>query len=582
MHSHRKITFFLCLLAVIASIIISYKLRWLGDDIFIAFRYIQNFNEGNGWVYNPGERVEGYTDFLWLLILSFFSWLKYDLETITQVLGIIFSAGTITIFSIIGYRVSSAGKKFIFPFMAFALMFNFDYNVWATSGLEVSFVTVLLSAGFYSFFFSKLEHNKKLIVSGLFICLALMTRPDVMLILLSANFLLALANISKGEKFSGIIKEQILFNLPILLIYLPYFEWRYNYYGFIFPNTYYDKLGYETAFPKGFYYIWLYVKCHLTSLLASAALIIPIRLAFKGQWKKLFSDKELAPLLTSLFMVIVYLFFFVAKVGGDFMFARFIIPCVPFIYFIIFYTVYMKAARYANIIFAAILLMSIPETFIRTNLFVETTAEGKEKPLIHEGIADERYIYLYCMHTEHNVSAGKELHELTKDINYKALIFGAQARFGYYANFKYCQEYFGLTDTLIAHSKIEERGRIGHEKHATIEYLESKNIHFSFNAGHLKDDAYRSAQIDLPSGEASMEIITYDKGIIKAFADKLGSKFHYIDFPSYLDNYIRDTIPVASNEKLEADYKKFIPYYFKNNNDPERAAVFTNALKALK
>ena len=43
---------------------------FLTDDAFISFRYARNLLEGNGLVFNPGERVEGYSNFLWVLELA--------------------------------------------------------------------------------------------------------------------------------------------------------------------------------------------------------------------------------------------------------------------------------------------------------------------------------------------------------------------------------------------------------------------------------------------------------------------------------------------------------------------------------
>src|SRR3954470_13240280 len=43
----------------------AYELAWLSDDAFISFRYARNWVTGKGLVYNAGERVEGYTNFLW-------------------------------------------------------------------------------------------------------------------------------------------------------------------------------------------------------------------------------------------------------------------------------------------------------------------------------------------------------------------------------------------------------------------------------------------------------------------------------------------------------------------------------------
>lgn len=34
------------------------------EDAFISFRYARNLVDGHGLVFNPGERVEGYTNFL--------------------------------------------------------------------------------------------------------------------------------------------------------------------------------------------------------------------------------------------------------------------------------------------------------------------------------------------------------------------------------------------------------------------------------------------------------------------------------------------------------------------------------------
>ena len=43
---------------------------FLCDDAFISFRYVRNLIEGHGLVFNPGERVEGYTNFPWVLELA--------------------------------------------------------------------------------------------------------------------------------------------------------------------------------------------------------------------------------------------------------------------------------------------------------------------------------------------------------------------------------------------------------------------------------------------------------------------------------------------------------------------------------
>ena len=41
---------------------------FVSDDAFIVARYARNIAEGHGRVYNIGDRVEGYTSVLWLLL----------------------------------------------------------------------------------------------------------------------------------------------------------------------------------------------------------------------------------------------------------------------------------------------------------------------------------------------------------------------------------------------------------------------------------------------------------------------------------------------------------------------------------
>src|SRR5262245_5079445 len=60
------------LAACLLLLIVHAAAYWfLTDDAFISFRYARNFSAGAGLVFNPGfERVEGYSNFLWVLILA--------------------------------------------------------------------------------------------------------------------------------------------------------------------------------------------------------------------------------------------------------------------------------------------------------------------------------------------------------------------------------------------------------------------------------------------------------------------------------------------------------------------------------
>ena len=50
----------------------AYRFSFTMDDAYISLRYAKNLVDGLGLVYNPGEFVEGYSNFSWTMLLAFF------------------------------------------------------------------------------------------------------------------------------------------------------------------------------------------------------------------------------------------------------------------------------------------------------------------------------------------------------------------------------------------------------------------------------------------------------------------------------------------------------------------------------
>ena len=61
------------------------------DDAFITFRYARNFAQGNGLVFNLGERVEGITSLSWTLLLAAVEAVRLPVEPMAFVLGVAFA-----------------------------------------------------------------------------------------------------------------------------------------------------------------------------------------------------------------------------------------------------------------------------------------------------------------------------------------------------------------------------------------------------------------------------------------------------------------------------------------------------------
>ena len=69
--------------------------RFIQDDAFISFRYARNLVDGHGLVFNPGERVEGYTNFLWTVLMAVSLALDADPVRFSWVVGLLLFPGSI-------------------------------------------------------------------------------------------------------------------------------------------------------------------------------------------------------------------------------------------------------------------------------------------------------------------------------------------------------------------------------------------------------------------------------------------------------------------------------------------------------
>src|SRR5437763_718543 len=84
-------------LALAAAALVAHSLVWnfVTDDAFISFVYSRNFARHGQLVFNLGERVEGYTNFLWTVLLAAFMKVGLAPEIMSRVLGTAFGAATL-------------------------------------------------------------------------------------------------------------------------------------------------------------------------------------------------------------------------------------------------------------------------------------------------------------------------------------------------------------------------------------------------------------------------------------------------------------------------------------------------------
>jgi hypothetical protein len=580
------------LLVLAAGLIQAIILRWVSDDSFITFRYVKNFIDGNGIVYNVGERVEGYTHFLWLLILSAASFIGFDPVTASMWIGIACFAALLIIYLRISQKEQPSKIGYYLPLTAILLALHYDMLVWATGGLETSLYTLLISTAFFTWFYADLSEEKTVVSVGCILLLTSLTRPDGVLFTIVAVILLAIKGTKEKQPISQTLKIVALLLLPSIVIGIPYLLWKYNYYGDIFPTTFYAKSGDQNYFGQGFFYIFLFFKVYFSLAIALIGLGIWY-LMKRPRSNDTTKTTTGSPTITAIVAVAVYFIIYIAKVGGDFMFARFIIPVLPLIYFIIERSLDRAAFTIPlykwGIPIALIGMVLFEGHFIRTKtLFhvdvnsnqLEADWGNEDNPGEVRGIADERWVYLrerFTLNGEKRSSidvyseVGKFLEPYFHDLPVTVAIGGAQNSIAYYGNFHNVVNVYGLTDKEIAHAPITKRGRIGHEKKATLDYLTGRDVNYYFFdiTDKLPNPMpWDLAVFSLPQYGLYLtaRVVTYNKEITQELTKRFANSRVPVGLQRYeqiVPKYIQKVLPTLPPDQAEENYKRMNQLYFR-------------------
>ena len=203
------------------------------DDAYISFRYAENLFNGKGLVYNPGEFVEGYSNLLYLLIVTPGFILSKDFIyplsiLINCVLLILIFASFWT------YSKPILGQK-----MASIAIFSLSLSPWiwanAVSGLETILIMGIVTGSWISIdAYCQEEHTKHWNMLCLYSLLSLFSRVD--------GFILPLACVSYLLIKRYYKKGIYLFTLVSSIMAL-YTIFRLYYYNDVIANTFYNKVS---------------------------------------------------------------------------------------------------------------------------------------------------------------------------------------------------------------------------------------------------------------------------------------------------------------------------------------------------
>lgn len=206
------------------------------EDSAISFAYARNLVEGEGLVpYPGGERVEGYSNALWTFLLAGWYVLGVSPWWSAKVMGAGFGAVTLFLSWAIARRARPDAPALGALAAPLLLACSSQFTIWNASGLENSLFNVLLATGVWSLT-REIQDNRREPWSALAFFGLTMTRPDGIMYAALGLFARMLGTLARRQ-WVALALWIGAFALP----YAAYNAWRYDYFAWWFPNTYYAK-----------------------------------------------------------------------------------------------------------------------------------------------------------------------------------------------------------------------------------------------------------------------------------------------------------------------------------------------------
>lgn len=450
---------------------------WVSEDAFITLRHVDNLLDGYGPVFNPGERVEGFTHILWMGIVTVFRAIGISAKGAVMIPALICTILTLylMLFRSPGAAGLGADNRWWINFALPLLLGTSGFIDFSTSGLETPLSFCLLAL------YALLLRREKPDARGIGWVLALMvlTRPDFVV-------------------FSGVVTIYFLFSprrrekravnllrlwIPSILILGLVQVWRMGYYAALLPNPFYAKSGAGSHWSQGMAYLW-----DLISGSPAALIFLLAVMGTLAAWRNHTGDRDGRLLIAA---SAVFHGFFVVRGGGDFMHARFLLPAM----FLLALTADLPITRrggnrMGGRVKAAPVLVAVLPLLMLLALRI-TPLQTRGGSLYHHGISDERFSYYGDRRMpladllEHRLlfiwrTMGQNYAHLAAETGGRFTVAYANIGFlGYYAGPEIrVIDRLGLTDPVTSRVKLRTRRRPGHEKSSPLAYLIRRGVTF--------------------------------------------------------------------------------------------------------
>ena len=216
--SRRSIIIISLILAVVCAYLAYEAKNYTLDDALIYYRYIENAIEGNGLVYNAGEKFNGLTSPFYTYISLIAAFIFRDIPATQTVMSALFLfLASFTALKILNREKLSAAIVMIPPLMIVSARF-----FYLTFGMETPLFMFLAMLNLYLFM------RKKYFLLGIFAGIMFLTRGESLFLILS----LLIFYWIRHKK----LPDWKIFIIPVLLV-LGNYTFNYFYYGDFLPHT---------------------------------------------------------------------------------------------------------------------------------------------------------------------------------------------------------------------------------------------------------------------------------------------------------------------------------------------------------
>ncbi|MEE9443814.1 MAG: hypothetical protein V3V99_14215 [candidate division Zixibacteria bacterium] len=421
------------------------------DDSYITFRYSKHLSEGRGLVFNPGDSnpVEGYTNFLWMIIMTIPHFLGWSPIIFSKIIGLLCYCGCgLTLYQYTRFKTGSSFWGCLATVPLIILPSTYFHTISGMETILYDFILLLVFISGYEIITSAKKPTAwQIAAAPALVLLAGMTRPEGLL-----PGLIALLVIYYGTR--RVHRKQLL-RLSFFLLFLPgliYFIWRVTYFGWLLPNTFYVKFGQPFNGIE-----WL------AKSFGSLAGIIIIAILSYATGRHTEQKKIITPLYYFVFLIMAILAYSASNLMMNYM-NRFLFHILPVVFLILaleLHTIFSNDSNNKS---------SVPVScgYIFAIVIICTF------PLLHRDKTETAHMALYESHLNNaHIKLANELKQVHLPQELKTLAVGDAGAIPYYSEWV-SYDFVGLNDEYVAHNPSDKSDFIMGKK-PTLLILYSEN-----------------------------------------------------------------------------------------------------------